>query len=179
MNDLTATRTVNGSSAPSATPVQGPRPTTSRSPVPAIAGSIAAGLVLALVLAFVAGPVAGGTEATITGVVLLAFGLGWGLMSSTTTSFSTQPQRWMLVPAAVLGFIGLGLVVLQPGQRAMEVVGWVWPPVIAVLATWITWQARANLQGRGRWLVVPLEHALAEGQREQADEHRVGDEHVA
>ena len=80
--------------------------TTSRSPVPAIAVSLAAGLVLAVALALVFGAVLGGSEPTITGVVLLAFGLGWGLMWYTTTRFSSQPQSWMLVPAISLGIVG-------------------------------------------------------------------------
>lgn len=126
----------------------------SRSPVAAIAGSIIAGLALAV--AFVVGPTSGGSEAAIIGGVLLAFGLGWGLMAYTTGRFSAQPQRWTLAPAAVLWLVGLGLLLVQPGPAAMDVLGWIWPPAIAVLAVWMIAQARVNLRGRGRMLVFPV-----------------------
>lgn len=124
-----------------------------RSPVLAIASSLGAGLVLAFVLVF--GPASGGSEPTITGSVLLAFGLGWALMALLSTRFSAQPQRWMNVPAAFLGFVGLGLIVLQPGPEAMDLLSWVWPPALAALGIWMIGQTRRHLRGRGRWLVVP------------------------
>jgi pimeloyl-ACP methyl ester carboxylesterase len=90
----------------------------------------------------------------------LAFGLGWGLMGLLSTRFSAHPQTWTSVPAIVLGSIGLGLTVFQPGPTVMDVLGWVWPPALAVLALWMVMQVRGNLLGRGRWLVVPMIAAL-------------------
>ena len=75
-----------------------------RSPVPLIAGSLAAGSVLAIALLL--GPAARATEPVISGSVLFAFGFGWGLMALLTTRYSVQPQRWARVPAALLGSIG-------------------------------------------------------------------------
>jgi pimeloyl-ACP methyl ester carboxylesterase len=129
-----------------------------RSPVPAILGSVVAGLVLAIVLVLV--QAASASEASITGSVLLAFGIGWGLMALLTTRFSSQPQAWTRVPGAVLAAIGLGLVVLQPGPVVMDLLGWLWPPAIAVLAIWMIVQVRASLRGRGRWLVAATIGAL-------------------
>lgn len=125
-----------------------------RSPVPAIAGSLAAGLLLALALLI--GPAAAGSEPVITGSVLLAFGLGWGLMRFLSTRFSSQPQSWLIVPAAFLSVVGLGLIVLQPGPAAMDLLSWVWPPALGILAVWMLVQVRQQLHGRGRWLVVPV-----------------------
>ena len=125
-----------------------------RSPVAAIAASIVAGLGLASILVF--GPASNGSEAVVTGSILLAFGLGWGLMAWATGRFSGQPQRWALVPAAVLGLTGIGLILVRPDGRAMDVLSWIWPPAIALLAIWILAQVRTRLRGRGRWLVVPL-----------------------
>lgn len=139
-------------------PAASDTPTGDRSPVPAILGFLAAGLALAL--AFVLGPVSTGTEATITGATLVAFGLGWGLMALTTSRFSSQPQTWMVVPSAVLGLLGIGLVVAQPDARAMDVLGWIWPVGIALLGVWVIRQARANIRGRGRWLVLPVAAVL-------------------
>lgn len=154
MNELTAKRTHEGRTASSASRGKRDRASASGSPVPAVVGSIAAGLVLAFALVF--GPASGGTEPTITGAVLLAFGLGWGLMSFTTTRFSAQPQAWMLVPATGFGLVGLALVLVQPDHGAMDVLAWVWPPAIGALGIWMIVQARANLRGRGRWLVLPV-----------------------
>jgi pimeloyl-ACP methyl ester carboxylesterase len=125
-----------------------------RSPVLAILGSLLAGLVLATVLVVV--QAASASEASITGSVLLAFGIGWGLMALLTTRFSSQPQAWTRVPGAVLAATGLGLVVFQPGPAAMDVLGWLWPPAIAMLAIWMIVQVRRQLHSRGRWLVLPV-----------------------
>jgi pimeloyl-ACP methyl ester carboxylesterase len=130
------------------------RITSTRSPVLAVLGSLVAGAALALV--FVFSIASGGSEPLVTGSVLFAFGLGWGLMGFLSTRYSAQPQAWTAVPAAVLGSIGIGLMLFQPGPALMDFLGWVRPLAIAGLAIWIVIQVRANLRGRGRWLVVPV-----------------------
>jgi pimeloyl-ACP methyl ester carboxylesterase len=125
-----------------------------RSPVLAILAGLAAGALLAVALLL--GPASGGSEPLVTGSVLLVFGLGWGLMAVLTTRFSAQPQTWMGVPAMFLGSIGLVLIVFQPGPTAMDLLSWVWPPALAILAIWMVVQVRRQLRGRGRWLVVPV-----------------------
>ena len=130
------------------------RNTSTRSPVFAIVGSLAAGALLAIALLL--GPASGGSEPLVTGSVLFAFGLGWGLMAVLTTRFSAQPQTWMAVPAVFLGSIGLGLIVFQPGPAVMDLLSWVWPPALAILAIWMVVQVRRQMRGRGRWLVVPV-----------------------
>jgi pimeloyl-ACP methyl ester carboxylesterase len=122
--------------------------------VPAILGSLAAAAVL--VVALLLGPASGGSEPIVTGSVLLAFGLGWGLMAVLTTRFRSQPQTWMTVPAAFLGSIGLGLILFQPGPAFMDLLSWVWPPALAILTIWMIAQVRRQLSGRGRWLVFPM-----------------------
>lgn len=131
-----------------------PRGASTRSPVLAIVGSLAAGALLAVALLL--GPASGGSEPLVTGSVLLAFGLGWGLMALLTTRFSAQPQTWMGVPAAFLAVTGLGLVVLQPGPAMMNLLSWAWPPALALLAIWMLAQVRRQMRGRGRWLVIPV-----------------------
>src|SRR3954462_11277553 len=108
--------------------------TSKRSPVLAILIAIAAGGVLAVVLALVTAR--NGSEPLVTGSVLLAFGLGWALMAWLTIRFSSQPQRWMYVPAAALAGGGAILVFLQPGPPIMDLLGWVWPVGVAVLGIW-------------------------------------------
>lgn len=130
------------------------RTTSTGSPVPAIAVSLVAGAALAVVLLFTVA--AGGSEPLVTGSVLFAFGLGWGLIGFLSTRYSAQPQAWTAVPAAVLGSIGIGLILFQPGPALMDILGWVWPLAIAGLAIWMVIQVRASLRGHGRWLVVPV-----------------------
>jgi pimeloyl-ACP methyl ester carboxylesterase len=96
----------------------------------------------------------------VTGSVLLAFGLGWALMAWLTIRFSSQPQRWMYVPAAALAGVGAVLAVLQPAPSVMDLLGWVWPVALAVLAVWMFVQVRRELSGAGRWLVGALVAAL-------------------
>lgn len=128
------------------------------SPVIAILVSLGAGVALAAAL--VLGPASAGSEPVITGSILLAFGVGWGLMAVLTARFSAQPQDWMFAPALVLGATGLGLVLLQPGPAAMDLLSWIWPPALAILAISMISRVRRDLQGRGRWLVVPTAAAL-------------------
>ncbi len=120
----------------------------------AILASLVAGVVLAIALLL--GPASGASEPMITGCVMFAFGLGWCLMALLSTRYSAQPQTWMVVPSLFLGIIGLGLMVFQPGPAAMDLLSWIWPPALAILAVWMFMQVRRNLHGRGRWLVVPV-----------------------
>jgi pimeloyl-ACP methyl ester carboxylesterase len=129
-----------------------------RSPALGIVVAIATGGVLAVVLALITAR--SGSEPVVTGSVLLAFGLGWALMAWLTIRFSSQPQRWMYVPAAALAGVGAVLAVLQPGPSVMDLLGWVWPVALAVLAIWMLVQLRRELHGVGRGLVGALVAAL-------------------
>jgi len=130
------------------------RGASTRSPVLAILGSLGTGAVLAI--AFLLGPASGGSEPLVSGSVLLAFGLGWGLMAVLSTRFSAQPQGWTVTPSAFLGLIGLGLIAIQPDPAAMDLLSWIWPPALAALTIWMIMQVRRHLIGRGRWLLVPV-----------------------
>jgi pimeloyl-ACP methyl ester carboxylesterase len=118
-------------------------------------GSQIAGLAVAIFL--VTGPVAGGSEATITGSVLLAFGLGWGLLALLSTRFTDQSQRWALVPAVAMGVVGLSLLVLQPSTDLIGIVSWIWPPALVALVVFMILKARASLRSRlRRWVLYPV-----------------------
>lgn len=60
-----------------------------------VLASVVVGLLLALILAGVV--FGGGTEPTITGVVLLSFAAGWGLLAWLSGRRTDQPQRWALI----------------------------------------------------------------------------------
>ena len=120
-----------------------------------VAGSQIAGLVVAIFL--VTGPVAGGSEATITGSVLLAFGLGWGLLAILSTRITDQPQRWAVVPAASMGLVGLGLIVAQPSTDVIGILSWIWPLALVALVVFMVINARASLRSRlRRWVLYPV-----------------------
>lgn len=120
-----------------------------------IAGSQIAGLALAIFL--VTGPVAGGSEPTITGSVLLAFGLGWGLLAILSARITDQPQRWAVVPAASMGLVGLALIVVQPSTDVIGILSWFWPLALVALVVFMVISARASLRSRlRRWVLYPV-----------------------
>ncbi len=118
-------------------------------------GSQIVGLALAIFLVVV--PMAGGTEPTITGSVLIAFALGWGLLAFLSTRFTDQPQRWALVPAASMGLVGLGLIITQPSTDAMGILSWIWPVGLVTLVVFMVVSIRASLDSRpSRWALYPV-----------------------
>ncbi|MDZ5623653.1 alpha/beta fold hydrolase [Nocardioides sp. HM23] len=124
----------------------------------AIVASLAAGAAGALVLALVV--FAGGTEATITGALLLGFGFGWALMAVWSVRRTAQPQRWAAVPAAAMTGTGAALVILNPGDETLAVLTWIWPPLLLALAAWTYLQARRTVAGKARWMLTPVFAAL-------------------
>ncbi len=121
---------------------------------PTIVASVLAGAGVALVLALVV--FAGGTEATITGALLLGFGFGWGLMATLTLRRTRQPQRWAVVPALAMGVTGAVLVTSNPGDQTLTVATWVWPPLMLALAGWMILQVRRSVTGKARWVLTPV-----------------------
>src|SRR6266568_6494628 len=124
-----------------------------------VAGSMLTGLAVALVL--VIGPFGGAEEHVIMGTALLGWALGWTLLAVLSVRWSDQPQRWTLVPAALMALAGASLLVFRPDANAFNVLGWIWPPALIALAVWMTVQARRNLHSLTRQLMLyPLFVAL-------------------
>ena len=127
-----------------------------------VAASLATGVFGAAALTL--GVFGGAPEHVITGSALLAFAVGWALLAVLSSRLTSRPQRWARVPAAALAVVGTGLVVLAPGDDALTAAGWVWPPLLLVLAGWIAVRARQTLPGRARsWLLYPVLGAMAVG----------------
>ena len=127
----------------------------------AIVTSVVAGAVAALVLALAV--FAGGTEASITGGLLLGFGFGWALIATLTVRRTRQPQRWTVVPAVAMGGTGAALVVLSPGNQTVTALNWVWPPLMVALAGWMFVQMRRSVTGKARWVLTPVIAVLVLG----------------
>jgi len=120
-----------------------------------VVGSLAAGFVAALVL--VAGPFAGAEEHVITGVILLAFAAGWGLLAILSTGWTAQPQRWAALPAGCMAAAGAGLLAAAPSGAVIDTLGWIWPPMFMALLAVTAVRVHRSLHSRVRtWVVYPL-----------------------
>jgi pimeloyl-ACP methyl ester carboxylesterase len=114
--------------------------------------SIVAGLIVAAVL--VAAPFTPATENALSGVVLLAFAVGWALLALLSVRFSDQPQRWAFVPAVFMAVAGL---VALSGLPALQTAfGWIWPPILLALVVWMFLRVRQIRSRAGRWLLYPV-----------------------
>ncbi len=123
-----------------------------------VAGSLAGGLVAAVLL--VAAPFVPPTEAGVTGALLCGWALGWAVLVVLSARLTDQPQRWAAAPALFMGVSGLLLVVF--GSAVLEVLTWVWPPVLLALVVWMFVRARRQLRSRSRrWLLHPVLAVLA------------------
>ena len=117
-----------------------------------VAGSMFSGLVVALGL--VLGPFGGAQEHVIMGTALLGWALGWALLAALSIRLADQPQRWAVVPAALMALAGAGLLIFRPDANAMNLLGWIWPLALIVLAVWMTVHARRSLRSLARRLVL-------------------------
>src|SRR5256885_8563562 len=117
-----------------------------------VAGSLITGFVVALVL--VIGPFGGAQEHVIMGTALLGWALGWALLAVLSTSWSNQPQRWAIAPAALMALAGAFLLIFTPDANAMNLLGWIWPLALIALAVWMTVQARRTLRSITRRLIL-------------------------
>ena len=123
-----------------------------------VAGSLATGLVAALLLA--GAPFIPAEESAVTGAVLCGFALGWAMLAVLSVRFTDQPQRWAAAPALLMGLGGLLLVGF--GSPVHQVLNWVWPPAMLVLAVWMIVRVHRQLHSRGgRWLLYPVIAMLA------------------
>lgn len=138
-------------------------PNPSRSPshrlLPIVAVSLTVGFVLPVLLAL--GPASGGGESRMAGAALLGWGIGWGLIASLSIRLTPQGQRWARVPAAIFGVTGSALIALAPGAPVMDLLAWVWPVPLLVLAAWLALRVRRGVTGRSRWLLYPVLGVLA------------------
>jgi pimeloyl-ACP methyl ester carboxylesterase len=124
-----------------------------------VAGSVITGLIVASGLAVVV--FGGAAEPVITGVVLLAFGLGWAMLAM-LSSRTSQPQRWALVPAVLMGALGLAYLAFRPSAGTLETFGWIWPIALLTLVIWMIIQSRRSLRSWSRPVILyPLFAVLA------------------
>jgi pimeloyl-ACP methyl ester carboxylesterase len=132
---------------------------TTGTPAKVVAGSLIGGIISAVTL--VALPFAGGSEATVTGAILIGFAIGWALLAHVSMRTGGS-DRWAAVPATALGLSGAALIILTPNSQTLDTLGWVWPPLLLALVLWMTAQARREPPTRRRsWLLYPVFAVMA------------------
>ena len=97
---------------------------------------------------------AGAAEPVITGSAFVASGLGLAILAALSVWRTNQPQRWALVPAAYFTIMGAALLLFSPGDGALSLLGWAWPPLLLALVVWMVVHARRHLRSRTRPLVL-------------------------
>jgi pimeloyl-ACP methyl ester carboxylesterase len=118
-----------------------------------VVASTAVGLVLAVVVVVL--PVVPAEERALTGGVLLASAVGWGLLVVLSVRFTDRPQRWAAGPATLAALAGLAA--LSGSAAVHRALDWVWPPVLLALVVWMVPRVRRDLESRSRrWLVHPV-----------------------
>jgi pimeloyl-ACP methyl ester carboxylesterase len=113
-----------------------------------VLASIAAGLAIGLVL--VLGVFPGGDESHIVGSALVALGVGLALLVFASVRITNQPQCWAFVPGLGSMVAGLGVIVLAPGQRLLDLSGWIWPVLLLLLVGFSFRGARRSLDNWSR-----------------------------
>jgi pimeloyl-ACP methyl ester carboxylesterase len=113
-----------------------------------VLASIGAGLVLGLL--FVLAVFGGGPEAQITGSALVALGAGFVMLALASRRFTAQPQSWALAPGVAAAAVGVGVLVLSPGDHLLRLAGWVWPLLLLLLVGWSYRGARRSLHNWSR-----------------------------
>src|SRR5207253_5565325 len=108
---------------------------------------IAAGFALGLML--VLAVFAGADEPRITGSALVTLGAGFALLAIASARFTSQPQRWALVPGLASMLAGV-VVCLMPSGRAFDIAGWIWPLLLAALVVFSVRGARRSLANWSR-----------------------------
>lgn len=82
------------------------------------------------------------------GIFLLAFALGWALITVMSWLFTANTHRWPLIPGGIIALLGVltltggtGLEILAP---AMAFIGRLWPLGFIVVGLYVLLQARAK-----------------------------------
>jgi pimeloyl-ACP methyl ester carboxylesterase len=114
--------------------------------------SIAAGLAFGLLL--VLGVFYGGSEQQIIGGALVGLGTGFALLAFTSMRRTNQPQQWALVPGVATTLAGVGVLALAPGQRLIQLAGWIWPVLLGILVVSSFRGARCSLDNWSRRVLL-------------------------
>ncbi|MCS6845002.1 MAG: hypothetical protein NZ528_11890 [Caldilineales bacterium] len=93
-----------------------------------IPGGILAGIALGIGL--IAGPSAPVLDVDQGGVFLVAFSVGWALITLLSPFTRQGFQWWPLIPGGIIGLVGLAVVQGGAALSALEIIGYLWPLVL-------------------------------------------------
>lgn len=81
----------------------------------------------------------GGNEG---GWFLLVFAAGWVLIPIMTAIFARETHWWALIPAAIIGLVGLSVLYGGVFMDALEWVGKLWPVALIIAGGLLLWKVR-------------------------------------
>jgi hypothetical protein len=102
-----------------------------------IPGGILSGIGWGAVL--VTGPFSG-TGDMEGGVFMLAFALGWALITVLTAVFTSQTHWWPLIPGAIMALIGSGILFGGIFMQGLTLLGQIWPIFLILLGLFVLFQ---------------------------------------
>ncbi|MCB8984132.1 MAG: hypothetical protein H6659_09920 [Ardenticatenaceae bacterium] len=106
---------------------------------PMIPGGILSGLGLGVVLVETMSWPQGMDEG---GVFLLAFALGWVLITVLTAVFTSKTHWWPLIPGGIIAVVGLAVLFGGVFWQALNLLNLVWPLLLIILGITIIFNAR-------------------------------------
>lgn len=89
-------------------------------------------------------------------VFLLAFALGWVLIPLFATIFTNEHHWWALIPAAIIGAVGVALLMGEMGLTVLKIFGYLWPLALVVLGLYIIFK-RGSREDYEQPLEKPVE----------------------
>ena len=105
-----------------------------------IPGSILAGIALGAALTAPVFP--GITDERSSGVFLLAFSAGWGLMALLSIFTKGGFRWWPLIPGGIIALVGAGLMAGSQGLLLLSYLNFLWPLVLIGLGIFIILRRR-------------------------------------
>lgn len=67
------------------------------------------------------------------GVFLLAFSIGWFLITVLSKLFTDETQIWALIPGGIMALIGTLVLMGEMGLKILEQIGFFWPVILIVI----------------------------------------------
>ena len=72
------------------------------------------------------------------------------LLALVSKRFTDQPQDWALTPGIGAAVVGLVILIFAPGNRGLQLAGWLWPLLLLALVVWSIRGARHSLHSWSR-----------------------------
>jgi len=106
---------------------------------PMIPGGILSGLGLGIILVEKVSWPQGMDEG---GAFMLAFALGWALITVLTAVFTPKVHWWPLIPGGIIAFIGLAVLFGGVFLKTLSLMNLVWPVLLIILGLFVIYNAR-------------------------------------